>query len=344
VPARKVIGRGRRALGAVGPRRYKRRRALTVRQLTERKIEQIAKSDRPIVAGPWIGGVGMELLYWIPFLNWLTSEGGVDPARVVAVSRGGADPWYADVAGGYVDLFDHYSAADIRAWHEDRLRYPDTESHITVGGNDSAAFALARERTRGGKAEWLHPSLMHRLFAPRWEWAASAAVIGAHTDYRPLPTREDAVPGLPDPYVAVKAYFSPSFPDTSENREALERVVGALARQTPVVLMRGGEDAGDHEPYVPPASLPVQDISDRLPPRRNLELQTRVVRDARAFVSPYGGFSFMGPYVGTPTLALYSHPELSTVHLDAIERVARRLGEGKRLYRARHVGTLRSEE
>ena len=108
--------------------------------------------------------------------------------------------------------------------------------------------------------------------------------------------------------------------------------------------MRGGEEAGGHESYVPPAFLPVLDVSDRLSPRHNLAQQTQVVRGARALVSNYGGFSFVGPYTGTPTLSLYSHPLLSSVHLDAIERVARRIGEGKRLYRARHVGTLRPEE
>ena len=24
----------------------------------------------PIVAGPWVGEVGFELLYWVPFLRW----------------------------------------------------------------------------------------------------------------------------------------------------------------------------------------------------------------------------------------------------------------------------------
>ena len=343
MPGRKVTDTGRRAIGAIGPRRYKRRRALTVRRLATRKIEQIAKSDQPIVAGPWIGGVGMELLYWIPFLNWLTSEGGVDPSRVVAVSRGGADPWYAQVAGSYVDLFDHYSPAEIRAWHEERLRHPDKESHISVSGHDRDAFELAREPW-GGKAEWLHPMLVHRLFSPRWEWGASAAVIREHTAYRPLPSQNGGGPELPETYVAVKAYFSPAFPDTEENREALERVIAALAEQTTVVLMRGGEETGGHQPYVPLASLPVQDITDRLSPRNNLSAQTQVVRGARALVSSYGGFSFVGPFVETPTLSLYSHPSLASVHLDAIELVARRFGEQRRLYRTRHVGTLRTQE
>jgi hypothetical protein len=253
--------RGRRALGSVGPRRFKRRRALAISRVTARKLEQIAKSDRPVVAGPWVGGVGMELLYWIPLLNWLTTDGGIDPARVVAISRGGADAWYADVARGYVDLFDEYSPAEVRLWHEARLRHPDTESRIGIHSHDREAFRRAREVAGTKKADWLHPVLMHRLFAPRWEWGASGNVITSRTEQRPLPSPDDGGLDLPETYLAVKAYFNESFPPTERNTETLERVISTLAEQTPVLLVRGGEEAGGHEPYVPPTGLPVRDMS-----------------------------------------------------------------------------------
>jgi hypothetical protein len=340
-----AVRRGRHALGSVGPRRFKRRRALAISRLSSRRLEQIAKSDRPVVAGPWIGGVGMELLYWIPLLNWITTEGGIDAARIVAISRGGADAWYADVAGRYLDLFDHYSPAEVRLWHEERLKHPDVESRIGVHDHDRDAFQLARELVETKKADWLHPVLMHRLFAPRWDWGASGSVIGGRTLQRLLPARDESGLELPDSYLAVKAYFSSSFPATDENREVLERVVATLAEQTTVILMRAGEESGGHEPFDPSPGLPVRDVSEQLDPRHNLTLQTQIVRGARALISPYGGFSFLGPYVQTPTLALYSRPRLSTVHLDAIERVGRRLSEGKkRLYRARHVGTLQAAD
>jgi len=185
--------------------------------------------------------------------------------------------------------------------------------------------------------------LMHRLFAPRWEWGAPGAVVSSRSEQRPLAARDDAGLDLPESYLAVKAYFNESFPATEENRQALERVITTLAEQTPVLLVRGAEEAGGHEPYTPSAGLPVRDLSDQLDPRHNLSLQTQVIRGARALISPYGGFSFLGPYTQTPTLALYSAPRLTSVHLDTIERVARRLSDGrKRLYRARHIGTLQT--
>ena len=49
---------------------------------------------RHIVVGPWLSEVGFELLYWIPFLNWVKTYRPFDPERMVVVSRGGAGIWY----------------------------------------------------------------------------------------------------------------------------------------------------------------------------------------------------------------------------------------------------------
>ena len=43
----------------------------------------------PIVAGPWLGEVGFELLYWVPFLRWFAERFAVAPERLLVVSRGG---------------------------------------------------------------------------------------------------------------------------------------------------------------------------------------------------------------------------------------------------------------
>ena len=73
----------------------------------ERELAFLARGRHPIIAGPWLSEVGFEVLYWIPFLRWFEDRYRVDRERVIAVSRGGASSWYADVAGAYVDIFDH---------------------------------------------------------------------------------------------------------------------------------------------------------------------------------------------------------------------------------------------
>ena len=52
-----------------------------------------------IVAGPWLGEVGFELLYWVPFLRWFAERFHVAPERLLVVSRGGTASWYRPFAG-----------------------------------------------------------------------------------------------------------------------------------------------------------------------------------------------------------------------------------------------------
>lgn len=323
----------RRGIGRIAPRRARRRHSLLRRRAAAQTLERIAKGGGPIVAGPWLDGVGIELLYWIPLLRWLTSTGGVDPGRVVAISRGGADAWYSDVAGRYVDVLDHYTPSDLRRWRRQR----DSVSENELRGR---LHALAGH----GDAESLHPSILHQLFAPRWDWGAPASIVASHTEHAFLPTDTSGhVPDIPDSYVAVKAYFNRAFPYSPENQAALERIVAALAERTDVVLLSTPEL--DRISFDPDPDLPVTLLSGEIASRHSLGIQGRVVRGARVLVAPYGGFSYLGPYVGTTTLAIYSEANFPIAHLDAIDRVGRRLSSGgNRLFRARHVGSLEFSE
>jgi hypothetical protein len=59
-----------------------------------RSIRRIARSEGPLVAGPWTDDEVGELLYWIPFLRWVTTANfGVAERMRVVVEPGTAD-WY----------------------------------------------------------------------------------------------------------------------------------------------------------------------------------------------------------------------------------------------------------
>mgnify|MGYP006178130031 CR=1 FL=1 len=49
---------------------------------------------RPIAVGPWLGEVGFELLYWVPFLRWAATHVGFDRERLLIIARGGTTTWY----------------------------------------------------------------------------------------------------------------------------------------------------------------------------------------------------------------------------------------------------------
>ena len=43
--------------------------------------------------------------------------------------------------------------------------------------------------------------------------------------------------------------------------------------------------------------------------RSNLEIQSSIVARAKAFVGTYGGFSYLPPFLGVPSIGLHSDPK-----------------------------------
>jgi hypothetical protein len=58
----------------------------------ERQLASIALRDRPILAGPFLGEVGFELLYWLPFLRWFVERVDISPDRLIAVPFAASTP------------------------------------------------------------------------------------------------------------------------------------------------------------------------------------------------------------------------------------------------------------
>jgi hypothetical protein len=119
--------------------------------------------------------------------------------------------------------------------------------------------------------------------------------------------RNDALRAkLPDRYVAVRFYFSVSFPDNAENRAVVRTAVGTLAERTPVVLLNTGLQLDDH--------LEVEEQDDTrvlrplagVPPEENLGAQSFVVSQADAFVGTLGGPAWYPPAYGVPSIGLVS--------------------------------------
>src|SRR5687767_906004 len=75
----------------------------------KRRVSQLASSDKPIVLGPWTRSVAEELVYWIPFLQWVKEYGELPASRLVVISRAGARPWYGHISTQYVDILDQVS-------------------------------------------------------------------------------------------------------------------------------------------------------------------------------------------------------------------------------------------
>jgi hypothetical protein len=284
---------------------------------TRRRLARLAGSGRPILAGPWCSEIGFELLYWIPFLREVLARYGVPAERVVAVSRGGTGPWYGDLASRYVDLLEYFDQAELKRSLTERMESSRTQKQMSVGAFERDFLERARAAL-GEEPVLLHPSSMYGLFMPFWAGRRSVGVVRDWTRFEPLAGAEGGRPlDLPAEYVAVKAYFSKPFPDTGENHAFLARVLESLAESGDVVLLSSGADVDEHTEY-DGAGGRVHTIGHLMTPADNLAVQTQAIAGARALVTTYGGFSYLGPLVGTPTLSFHSTDNFKPAHLEVM--------------------------
>jgi hypothetical protein len=296
-----------------------------------RELARLAKVPGPILVGPWLSEVGFELLYWVPFLKWAVAEFALDPSRLIAVSRGGVSSWYHGIADNYCDLFDLFSIDEYRGANEARWQSAGNQKQYDIGEYDKEIARLVGKR-RGVTVEaMLHPSIMYRLLRFFWYEKAAVSLLQKHTRYDAIP--KPPLPadryGLPAHYTAVRFYFRPSFPDTPDNRAIVRDLVSRLQTERAVVLLNPGLRLDDHDDVEVGESVgpsvgqsKVYRIDHALTARDNLNVQTAVIAHADAFIGTYGGLSYLGPYLGVPTVGLYSHaPELVPAHLDVTWRL-----------------------
>ena len=294
----------------------------------EREIASLARGTGPIVAGPWLSEVGFEVLYWIPFLRWLEHHYGISRERVTVISRGGVAAWYADVAAGYVEIFDHL-APDVFA-----RRNADRRERDESGGQKQMVYAtLDRElvgralEERGlSDAAVCHPSLMYRLFNQFWFGNRALDVIISHTHHTRLALNAARVPGLPARYVAAKFYTGAALPDTAECRSGVRDLVRAAAATLPVVMLDTGMATDEHEDYLFRAIPNVISLRERMTPHTNLGVQTAVIAGADAYIGTCGSLAWLAPLLGVRTTAVYAADRHLLSHLYVADQTYPRAG------------------
>ena len=313
------------------------RRASRLEARLDVELRTLAERTGPIIAGPWLGEVGFELLYWVPFLAWVADRFGIAPERMIAVSRGGTCAWYTDVAGCYYDAFDTVTPEEFRRQHDSRVRALGEQKQRRITPFDDVLIGRVRERVAGSAAV-LHPATMYELMSPYWYGHVGVEWVLRHARYRRLSAASGAAAAAvrhaathrtcePGSYVAVKFYFNASFPDTDQTRAFARRVVRDLAAQGPVVVLPTAGAVDDHE------DADLRDEGVITPPAAaaatNLAAQSAIVAGARAFVGTYGGFSYLAPFHGVPATAYYLHEDrFSARHLAMARAALGSLGSG----------------
>ena len=285
----------------------------------EQQLAAIAADRRPILVGPWLGEVGFELLYWLPFVRWFAERFDITADRMIAMSRGGAGAWYSDLAAVSFDALSVMSPDEYRRRNTDRTEHLGEQKQIRATALDDEL--VSHVRTAGGRdVAVLHPSLMYTLFAPYWWGHAPVSWVRrytAHAQMAPPPLSVE----LPPTYTAVKFYFNDCFTSAPEHRAFVQREVDRLSAQGAVISLSTGVAVDEHAPCEPDIAA-MQSIRHLLTPQTNLLVQSAVVSGAARFVGTYGGFAYLAPLSGVPATTYYTGPgAYSMRHLDLIRDV-----------------------
>lgn len=327
-----------RRLGQKAQRLRKRRRVLPAvasrlteearhRAAVERELHAMRASDRPILVGPWLGEVGFEILYWIPFLRAAVARHQLDPSRLVIYSRGGVASWYGELCGRYLELFERVDAEGFARGNEERVSRTRSSKQAVIDDFDLALREAILPLI--GEHHWLHPSLMIRCFRYSWLHALEPVAFGDLLAARRLEPPAAPTLALPERYVAVKFYSRSSLPDEQANRRRLVQIMGRLRERGPVVELATGLQIDDHGELVegvPPTALGGQPITAA----NNLALQTQVMAGADAFVGTYGGMCYVAALLGVDAIGLCANDvKLKPIHLALAHQACEQVGGGR---------------
>jgi len=292
----------------------------------EKDLEHAVGGSAPILVGPWLSEVGYEVLYWVPFVRWVTAAYRIPTSRLVVMSRGGTASWYGDLGSRYVDVFDHVNPDEVAGQAAGGARKQREVSEF----DERLILAATRALGIGDAVNVLHPSLMFRWFSPFWSGQETLSFVERHTRHARIEAPDIAVPvALPAEYVAVKFYGARSLPDEPAIGVQLRALGEALGQRFPIVQLDTGLGLDEHVDLRLPAGSHVTSVKGLLDPRTNLAVQTRIIAGARMFVGTCGSLSWLAPLLGVPTVPVFTDPSFLHAHLHVARRVYGRVGGGR---------------
>jgi hypothetical protein len=300
-------------------------RELFRRRAGQIKLTRIRKADE-IIVGPWMGEVGFEVLYWIPFLHFLVESQGFDPGKFKVISRGGVKNWYSGIGKiEYFDIFNSISPAEFMLVNERRVSRTGAIKQLELHQDEIDILEKITGRLVRPESV-LHPGEMFSRFLPYWQKACSLEKIENHSIYRRFAfTDTDTIKNLgleKGSYVSAKFYFSDALIDNAINLRAISKLLTALAKTKKVVLLQSGTKVDDHSDVMgelfrhPNIVVPELEMK----PAENLEKQSQIVGNSSMFFGTYGGFSYLAPFYGVKSIACFSERTFQPAHNDVMLR------------------------
>lgn len=278
-------------------------------------IEHALEGDGPIIAGPYLSDVGIELLYWIPFLRWLLEARGLSGNRILAVSRCGADNWYQSLGIEYMDM------CDLLGYEEFNQRLDDLRTtnmkQQEVNEFERNILDIVRGKLGIRNYRLLHPSLIFNGFLQAWKRTIPVELLLDYTKFVKYNVKHDVSKnlGLPEEFVALKLSFCRYLPENQKNREFFEKLSKMLCAKFNVIDLDMGMEVDKHRAF----QLDIDGMY-KMEPRAGcrdmFNHQTEVISKAQLCIGTHSNISSIAVQMGIPTLNLYSEKSSGILSLN----------------------------
>jgi hypothetical protein len=257
-------------------------------------LTKVQDDTIPVLIGPWNDAMGIELLYWIPFIRWASVTYALAPERLIVLSGTGLREWYGPIAHRFLGIRSLFSDPELEHWASRTVPQREQNPKQTVMSPfDREIIERAARAFDLSEYHVLHPFLLFRLLhrltrdlaLDRLREVMRHEVVDA--SFR---SQGD---GLPESFVAVSTEFTAALPRTEDNERLLAAVVAQIGARSEVVRLDG---------------LP-------------LGRQTEVLARARAFLGGYGDLAILAAFCGTPS-TVYHSKRLPADFVDRLQAAA----------------------
>ncbi len=276
----------------------------------DKEIRAIAASGKPVVIGPYLSHVDTELLLWVPFVRWAVRLLGIDRARIVCISRGGADAWYQGIGGDYFDAMDLMSPVAFARRHRVLL---DRNGSRQMGKEELDDRLVRRALARIGVSKiddigWIHPSLFFRVFMAAWRGAVDVSFLRERLLVERLADKPAPPAGLDEPYIGVWLGTTPYLAKDEPLRDLMAGVLQDLAVDTTLVDVSSGRRMEPPFTAALDSATASAEAEGRVDERDVLHERTRIIAHAHGFLGAHGGLSQLAPMFGVPAVTIYHEP------------------------------------
>lgn len=267
-----------------------------------------------IFLGPWMGEIGPELQYWIPYLLKLNSAGVFRKKRILTVSRGDVKTWYHTFPNEYIETFDYISEKEFKKIRAEAIRINKLQKQLEFTPGEQFLIQRIAEKNNIKKYTVSHPSLMWKEIIPYLQEKISLSGVMEKLTFRKFSNFDQKQVAfvdklnLPKRFISVKFYENAIFPAGRENYLFVKDVVRKINQKYMIVLLGMKNQLDKDKLFNIPDSKGIIDLLDKMPLDSNLGIQTEILRRSEGFVGTNGGFSVLPAFLNKPCLSFYRRP------------------------------------